>query len=95
MLLRIFHIKYLLRLFCVFFIGFLSSPSNIIFSQGCNTNVTICTPGVAGPFTFNTPGPSVSTCLDFIGPNYAYIVLYITQSGPLEILINVMRLQDF
>ena len=26
--------------------------------------------------------------MDFIGPNYAYIVLYITQSGPLEILID-------
>ena len=59
-----------------------------IFAQGCNTNVTICTSGIAGPFTFNTAGPSVSTCLDFLGPNYAYIVLYITQSGPLEILID-------
>ena len=59
-----------------------------IFAQGCNTNVTICTPGTAGPFSFNTAGPSVSTCLDFFGPNYAYIVLYITQSGPLEILID-------
>ncbi|MBD3637308.1 MAG: hypothetical protein HUJ25_08155, partial [Crocinitomicaceae bacterium] len=56
--------------------------------NGCNTNITICTPGVAGPFGFNTPGPPVSSCLDFFGPNYAYIVLYITQSGPLEMLIN-------
>ncbi|MCB9223017.1 MAG: gliding motility-associated C-terminal domain-containing protein [Crocinitomicaceae bacterium] len=56
--------------------------------NGCNTDITICTPGVAGPFGFNTPGPPVSTCLDFFGPTYAYIVLYITQSGPLEMLIN-------
>lgn len=56
--------------------------------NGCNTNTTICTPGVAGPFGFSTPGPPVSSCLDFFGPNYAYIVLYITQSGPLQMLIN-------
>lgn len=55
---------------------------------GCNTNTTICTQGVAGPFGFSTPGPPVSTCLDFFGPNYAYIVLYITQSGPLQMLID-------
>ena len=56
--------------------------------NGCNTNTTICTQGVAGPFGFSTPGQPVSSCLDFIGPNYAYIVLYITQSGPLELLID-------
>jgi hypothetical protein len=56
--------------------------------NGCNDNITICTPGLAGPFGFNTPGAPVSTCLDFFGPNYAYIVLYITQSGPLEMEIN-------
>jgi gliding motility-associated-like protein len=56
--------------------------------NGCNTDVTICTPGVAGPFGFNTPGPPVSSCLDFIGPDYAYIVLYITSSGPLDLLID-------
>ncbi len=55
---------------------------------GCNTNTTICSQGTAGPFTFGTPGPQVSSCLDFFGPTYAYIVLYITQSGPLELLIN-------
>lgn len=54
----------------------------------CNTNISICTPGVAGPFNFNTPGPPVSTCLDFFGPSVTYITLYITQSGPLELLID-------
>jgi hypothetical protein len=55
----------------------------------CNTQTTICSQeGVAGPFTFSTPGPAVSNCLDFFGPGYAYIVLYITQSGPLEMLIS-------
>lgn len=56
--------------------------------NGCNTDITICTPGIAGPFGFNTPGPPVSSCLDFFGPNYAYIVLYITSSGPLDLLID-------
>lgn len=55
---------------------------------GCNTNTTICTQGLAGPFGFSTPGPPVSSCLDFFGPTYAYIVLYITQSGPLQLLID-------
>ncbi|MBK9591155.1 MAG: hypothetical protein IPO32_06525 [Crocinitomicaceae bacterium] len=56
--------------------------------NGCNTDITICTPGTAGPFAFNTPGAPVSSCLDFIGPDYAYIVLYITSSGPLQLLID-------
>ena len=56
--------------------------------NGCNTDVTICTPGIAGPFGFNTPGPPVSSCLDFFGPDYAYIILYITSSGPLDLLID-------
>lgn len=54
----------------------------------CNTNISICSQGTAGPYSFWQPGPSVSTCLDFIGPSYAYITLYITQSGPLELLID-------
>lgn len=60
----------------------------VMSGNGCNTDITICTPGIAGPFGFNTPGPPVSSCLDFFGPDYAYIVLYITQSGPLELLID-------
>jgi len=61
------------------------------FSQ-CNTNVTICTPGVAGPFNFAAGSPNPSSCLDYwngqAAPTYAYIVLYITQSGNLNLLIN-------
>jgi len=60
----------------------------VVTGNGCNTDVTICTPGQAGPFGFSTPGPQVSSCLDWISPTYAYIVLYITASGPLEILIE-------
>ncbi|MCH2223385.1 MAG: T9SS type A sorting domain-containing protein [Crocinitomicaceae bacterium] len=63
----------------------------LLYTDGksqCNTATSICNQGVVGPFTFSTPGPSVSTCLDFYGPGYAYVVLYITQSGPLEMLIN-------
>lgn len=54
----------------------------------CNTNTSICTPGQAGPFGFTAPGNQVSTCLDFIGPSYAYITLHITTGGPLELLID-------
>lgn len=54
----------------------------------CNTNTSICTPGTAGPFGFVTPGPIVSSCLDFWGPNMGYIILHITTSGPLNMLIN-------
>lgn len=54
----------------------------------CNTNTSICATGTAGPFTFVTPGPYVSSCLDFFGPNMGYIILHITQSGYLNMLIN-------
>ncbi|MFT4982276.1 MAG: hypothetical protein ACI9UR_002146, partial [Bacteroidia bacterium] len=56
--------------------------------NGCNTDITICTPGLAGPFGFSTPGNPVSSCLDWFGLTYGYIVLYITQSGPLNMLID-------
>jgi len=61
--------------------------STASFGQ-CNTNTSICTPGVAGPFNFVTPGPYVSSCLDFFGPNMGYIILHITSSGPLNMLID-------
>ena len=54
----------------------------------CNTNTNICSAEISGPFNFSTPGQPVSSCLDFWGPGYAYISLYITPSGPLEMLIN-------
>ncbi len=58
----------------------------------CNTNTSICTPGVAGPFNFIPATTPVSTCLDFwngtAAPTYAYIILHITTSGPLNLLID-------
>ena len=57
----------------------------------CNTNISICTPGVTQSFSFNPPSSNPSTCLDFTNgnsANYAYIILYITQSGPLNLLID-------
>nr|WP_299203620.1 hypothetical protein [uncultured Brumimicrobium sp.] len=58
----------------------------------CNTNITICTPGVAGPFNFAPASNNPSSCLDFTNGsgsnNYAYIILYITQSGDLNLLID-------
>ena len=58
------------------------------FKAQCNANTNICSSGNSGPFTFADPGQPVSTCLDFLGPGYAYIILYITESGPLEMLIE-------
>lgn len=59
-----------------------------IFSQ-CNTNNTICQTGTAGPFNFGAGSGSVSTCLNWMGSSqFGYVVLYITQSGPLNLLIN-------
>lgn len=66
----------------------ITSTPAVQTGAGCNTNTTICTAGQAGPFNFSTPGPPVSSCLNFFGPNYGYIILYITQSGPLQMLIN-------
>ncbi len=66
---------------------------NTAFNQ-CNTNTDICVQGTAGPYGFTTADNSVSTCLDFrngLGagaPNYSFIILYITSSGPLEMLID-------
>ncbi len=74
------------RLFYTLIITVLFSPFKT--NAQCNVNTSICTSGTAGPFTFSTPGSSVSSCLDFFGPGYSYIILYITQDGPLEMLIN-------
>jgi len=58
----------------------------------CNVNTSICTAGTAGPFNFIPASTQVSTCLDFwngvSAPNYVYILLNITTSGPLNMLIN-------
>lgn len=60
-----------------------------ILNSQCNTNNTICQSGTAGPFNFGTGSGPVSTCLDWMGTSqFGYIVLYITQSGPLNLLIN-------
>jgi len=61
----------------------------------CNTNTSICTPGIAGPFSFNVPGTPVSTCLDFIGPSVSYITLHITTGGALEMLIDADAISGF
>ena len=58
----------------------------------CNVNTSICTSGTAGPFNFIPASSQVSTCLVFwngvSAPNYVYILLHITTSGPLNMLIN-------
>jgi hypothetical protein len=57
--------------------------------DGCNPNTTICQTGVAGPFTFSIPGPDPVNCLDwFATSQFAYIMLYITQPGALNMLID-------
>ena len=66
----------------------LVSIFNVMSVNGqCNTNTNICQMN-SGPFNFVAPGTPVSTCLDFTGPDYGYVVLYITESGPLELLID-------
>jgi len=77
-------------------IGLLPLLSN---GQGaCNSNISICTPGVAGPFNFDplATGPPI----DYANPvgcstgmfgnpnNFGFIVLNITTSGPLNLLID-------
>lgn len=60
-----------------------------LFATGqCNTNTSICTPGVAGPFTMVTPGTAVGSCLNWVGGSTGYIILHITSSGPLNLLID-------
>ena len=60
---------------------------------GCNTNTSICSnSAAAGPFFFAPASANPSSCLDFFNgqtaPNYAYIILYITTSGNLNLLID-------
>lgn len=61
----------------------------IATGNGCNTDNSICTTGVAGPFGFGTAGNDPNDCLAWLSSSqYSYIILYITQSGPLNILID-------
>ena len=73
-------------------ITFLLLYTSFYGNSQCNTNISICTPGVAGPFTFDSPSANPSSCLDYwngaAAPNYAYITLYVTSPGPLNLLIN-------
>ncbi|MES2588393.1 MAG: gliding motility-associated C-terminal domain-containing protein [Bacteroidota bacterium] len=78
----------------VFFFTFI----NLSFSQGCNSDVSVCTSGEAGPFIFdqNTFGPPA----DFADPQecstgsfgndagFGFILLQITESGALNLLID-------
>ena len=69
---------------------FLSTVHSELVAQ-CNTDVTICEEGeVAGPFDFVDKGPEPETsCLAWgVGEGGAYIVLYITETGPLNIVIT-------
>lgn len=65
----------------------------------CNTDVSICTPGIAGPFGFLNGGFLNGAGTDFaqgtcatgtggLGDNYGFILLTITTSGPLNLLVN-------
>lgn len=78
-------------IFWLFLILAIANPQDV--SSQCNINTTICstTGNTAGPFTFQTPSNNPSSCLDFLNgnsANYAYIVLYITQTGNLDLLIQ-------
>lgn len=77
-----------MKLFKSLIASILIVASTSTVNAQCNTNTSICTSGISGPYTFTNPGTPVSSCLDFFGPSYAYIILHITQSGPLEMLIE-------
>jgi len=78
------------------FLSFFILINYFVYSQ-CNIQASICQPGTAGPFNFiPTSGPYAggsfanAGCATGINGNHAYgfITLYITQSGPLNLLIN-------
>lgn len=76
--------KTLVRLFVFCLISF-----NNASTAQCNTNNTICTQGIAGPYTFALAGNDPNDCLGWLTTSqYAYIVLYITTTGPLNLLID-------
>jgi hypothetical protein len=63
----------------------------------CNIQASICQSGTAGPFNFIATGGAYAGgsfanagCATGVGGNHSYgfITLYITQSGPLNLLIN-------
>ena len=79
----------LIKLFTLLFSLFLTVNVN----AQCNTNTTICdNNSLAGPFNFQPASANPSSCLDYFNgqaaPNYAYIILYITQSGNLNLLVD-------
>ena len=56
--------------------------------DGCNTNTLLCQ-NVAGPFGFGSPGPPVSSCLDWLATSqFAYVLINVTTSGTLNLLIQ-------
>jgi len=83
--------------------GSLGCPTNPI-DGACNSDVSICTPGVAGPFDFSyMAGPPTDYaypdgCDTGVNPEnneYAFITLYITQGGLLNLLIEGNNGQGF
>jgi len=76
--------NFIFTLHVVFFLSF----SNVIRSQ-CTSNSSICTSGTAGPFNFGNGGPPVSNCLAWLtNSQFAYILLYITSPGALNLYID-------
>lgn len=81
--------SYLKGIFVLIFSFFVANSS---WSQ-CNTNTTICdNNSLAGPFPFQPASANPSSCLDYWNGagsnNYAYIILYITQGGDLNLLVD-------
>ena len=82
-----------------FFILLFSLLLSLNSNSQCNTNTTICTPGVAGPFNLQPASTNPSSCLDYWNgqgsANYAYIILYITQGGDLNLLVDGNSVNGF
>ncbi|MEZ4979072.1 MAG: gliding motility-associated C-terminal domain-containing protein [Chitinophagales bacterium] len=74
---------------------------SIVWAQTplCNTNVSICDPGVAGPFNFEAGDAANGAGFDFatgscltgtagMGDNFGFILLNVTSSGSLNLLVD-------
>ncbi|MBL4705741.1 MAG: hypothetical protein JKY54_14545 [Flavobacteriales bacterium] len=87
-----------MRKFNLLMIALLFLPLFGYGQSACNSNISICTPGQAGPFNFDptATGPPIdyanpigcSTGLFGNPNNFAFIVLNITSSGSLNLLID-------
>lgn len=87
------------KIFISFVLSFLIGFSMVAQVPLCNTDVSICDPGVAGPFDFEVGVLANGAGFDFangscatggggIGDNFGFILLNITTGGNLNLLVD-------